>query len=129
VGTAGQREKRARVREDDADKPRPWGSKRERGREGALVGADRRGPPVRHRGRAGAGAHAWAELSGPVWAEIGFSIFQGIFNSFSIYFLSGFQFKFKSSFKFKPIQTCATIQRIFRLNMMQHFMAHKFWAK
>jgi hypothetical protein len=28
------------------------------GREGALVGADRRGPPIRHRGRADAGAHA-----------------------------------------------------------------------
>jgi hypothetical protein len=53
VGTAGQREKRARVREDGAIKPGPWGSERERekGREVALVGADRRGPPVRHRGR------------------------------------------------------------------------------
>ena len=31
------------------------GAARERGREGARVGADRRDPPVRHRGRAGAG--------------------------------------------------------------------------
>jgi hypothetical protein len=37
MGSAGQREKRARVREDDADKPSPWGSEREgeRGRAGA----------------------------------------------------------------------------------------------
>jgi hypothetical protein len=52
VGTAGQREKRARGREDGADKLGPRGSER----EGALVGADRRGPPVRHQGCAGAGA-------------------------------------------------------------------------
>jgi hypothetical protein len=53
VGSARQREKRARVPEDGADKLGPQGSERERGREGALVGADRRGPPVRHRGCAG----------------------------------------------------------------------------
>jgi hypothetical protein len=35
---------------------------RERGREGALVGADRRGLHVRHRGRAGAGWAKWADL-------------------------------------------------------------------
>jgi hypothetical protein len=34
---------------------------RERGRECARFGADKRGPPVRHRRRAGTGAHAgWA---------------------------------------------------------------------
>jgi hypothetical protein len=42
-----QREKQASVREDGTDKPGPRGSERE-GREGALVGADRRGPSVRH---------------------------------------------------------------------------------
>jgi hypothetical protein len=42
------------------------GAARERGgREGELVGADRRGPPVRHRGRAGARA-GWAK-----WADLG----------------------------------------------------------
>jgi hypothetical protein len=56
----GQREKRARVREDDFDKLGPRGSEREGG-EGALVGADRWGPPVRHKGRAG-----WAK-----WADLG----------------------------------------------------------
>ena len=65
-----------------ADRSGPLGSER----EGALVGADRLGPPVRHRGRAGAG------LSGPTWAEIGFPfskdflivilfIFSRVFNS------------------------------------------------
>jgi hypothetical protein len=44
---------------------------REGGSERAQACADRRGPPVRHRGRAGA-SRARAGLSGPVWAEIGF---------------------------------------------------------
>jgi hypothetical protein len=35
---------------------------RERGREGALVGADMRGPPVKHKGHAGAGWAKWADL-------------------------------------------------------------------
>jgi hypothetical protein len=73
-----------------ADRSSPQGNERERGREGALVGVDRRGPPVRHRG--GAGARARARLSGPVWAEFGFPfsrdfliaflfIFSRVFNS------------------------------------------------
>jgi hypothetical protein len=41
------------------------GAARERER-GCAVGADRRGPPVRHRGRAGAGAQAQARARG--WA-------------------------------------------------------------
>jgi hypothetical protein len=38
--------------------------------------------------------------------------------------IGSFQFKFKPSFKFKLIQTCATIQKIFKFSMMQHFMTH-----
>jgi hypothetical protein len=51
VGSVGQRKKRAHGRDDGADRPGPWGSEREGG-EGARVGANKRGPPVRHRGRA-----------------------------------------------------------------------------
>jgi hypothetical protein len=40
------------------------GAAREIGREGTRVGADRRGPPVRHRGRADAGACTWLGLVG-----------------------------------------------------------------
>jgi hypothetical protein len=87
VGTAEQRERagtRARGRHRQAW---PTGQReRERGREGAVVGADRRGPPVRHRRR------ARARLSGLTWAEIGFPfswdfliaflfIFSRVFNS------------------------------------------------
>jgi hypothetical protein len=106
VGTTGQREKRARVREDGADKLGPRGSERERGREGALVGADRRGPPFRHRGctRAGAG------LSGPTWAEIGFPfsmdflivflfIFSRVFNSNSNQVSNSNQIKYMQQFE------------------------------
>jgi hypothetical protein len=85
----------------------------------ALVGADRWDPPIKHRGRAGAG------LNGPTWAELAFSIFL----EFLLPFLLIFSRVFNSSFKFKPNQICATIQRIFRLNMMQHSMTHMFWAK
>jgi hypothetical protein len=102
VGTAGQREKRVRVREDGADKLGPRGSERERGREGTLVGTDRRGPHVRHRGRSGAGARAG--LSGPTWAEIGFPFsrdfliaFLFIFSRFSIQTQIKFQIQTKSN--------------------------------
>jgi hypothetical protein len=40
------------------------GAARERGREGARVGADRRDPPVRHRGGAGASARGGLGLMG-----------------------------------------------------------------
>jgi hypothetical protein len=118
------REREGAGEKNGADSSAPKSSERGRESERARVGADRRGPPVRHRGFAGAGGLSWM-----VWAELAFFLFPGISIAFSIYFLSGFQFKFKSSFKFKPNQICATIQRIFRLNMMQHSMTHMFWAK
>jgi hypothetical protein len=57
-----------------------------RGREGVSVhaGANRRGPPVRHQGHAGARVGlVWLGLNGSKW----FFYFQGISNAFSIYFL------------------------------------------
>jgi hypothetical protein len=63
----------------------------ERGRGvSALVGADRRGPPVRHRGRAGAG------LNGLAWAEMAFSFF--------LEFLLPFLFIFSRVFNSNSIQ-------------------------
>jgi hypothetical protein len=53
-----------------------------------LVGADRRGPSGRHRGRVG--AHAGVGLSGPTWAELGFL--------FSREFLIAFLFIFSRVF-------------------------------
>jgi hypothetical protein len=60
LGTADRWERRDRERvggggENGADNSAP--EQRERGSERARVGADRRGTPVRHRGRASAG---WA---------------------------------------------------------------------
>jgi hypothetical protein len=59
LGTAdrwGRRDKEGSERAGErncADRPGPQGSERERGERGrAGVGADRRGPPVRHRGHA-----------------------------------------------------------------------------
>jgi hypothetical protein len=68
--------------ENGADSFGPRGSER----EGARVGADRRDPPIIHRGCAGAGAHA-ARLIGLAWAEMAFSFFPRISIAFSIYFL------------------------------------------
>jgi hypothetical protein len=65
LGTAhrwGRRDKEGSERAGErngTDSPGPRGSERERGERGrAGVGADRRGPPVRHRGHAGTGARA-----------------------------------------------------------------------
>jgi hypothetical protein len=74
-----------------------------------LVGADRRGPPVRHRGRAGVGARV-VGLSGPTWAELGFPfskdfliaflfIFSRVFNSNSNQVLNSNQIKYMQQFK------------------------------
>jgi hypothetical protein len=84
VGTAGQREgERVRARE-----LAPTCLAHGREREGAQVCADRRGTPVRHRGRAG--ARAGVGLNGPVWAEFGFP--------FSREFLISFLFIFSRAF-------------------------------
>jgi hypothetical protein len=72
LGTADRWGRRDRERESGrgGGEERPHRATRERGSARARVGADRRGPPVRHRGRArGAG------LSGLVWAELTFSFF------------------------------------------------------
>jgi hypothetical protein len=45
----------ARGKRNDAERSAPQSSERERESERARVGADRRGPLVRHRGHAGAG--------------------------------------------------------------------------
>jgi hypothetical protein len=52
---------RARAKINGADRSAPQSSERERGREGARVGADRRGPPVRDQGRA-RGWTWWTDL-------------------------------------------------------------------
>jgi hypothetical protein len=105
----------------------PQNNKRERGRE-ARVGADRQGPPVGDRGRAGAGTRVRRGLLGRLGRN-GFSFFPEILELLFYLFSLGFQFKFKPIFKFKLIQTCATIQRIFKLIMMQYFMTHNVLTK
>jgi hypothetical protein len=62
-----------------ADRSAPWCNERERGRGvSALVGADRRDPRVRHRGRADAGAGAGLGLVGRLGQNWVF-LFPGIF--------------------------------------------------
>jgi hypothetical protein len=64
VGTAGQREGAGACERNSADRTGPRDRERERGRGvSALVGADRRGPPVRHRGRVDTRG-GWAKWAG-----------------------------------------------------------------
>jgi hypothetical protein len=70
VGSAGQRERERARGKGTALTDRPH--RAARGREGvsAQAGAERQGPPVRHRGHAGAGAHVGLGrlgLNGPKW--------------------------------------------------------------
>jgi hypothetical protein len=75
-GSVGQREGKRAWARATAPTGRSHGAARERGREGAWVCADRRGPPVRHRDtRAQARARARAGLNGLPWAELAFPIF------------------------------------------------------
>ena len=80
----------------------------------ALVGADMRGPLVRHRGRAGAGAgaHARAGLSGPHWAEIDFPFYRD--------FLIAFLFIFSRVFNSNLNQVSNSNQ----IKYMQQFKEH-----
>jgi hypothetical protein len=124
TGPQSRERRRARGRRNRRRQLGPTGQRarerRVRGRELPLIGGSHLS------GSAGA-QHGWTELG-----RLGcfaFFLFPEFPNCFSISFLLGFQLKFNSSFKFKLIQTCATIQRIFKLSMMQHFMTHNVLAK
>jgi hypothetical protein len=86
---------------------RSHGAARERGREGARVCADRRGPPVRHRDtrarvRAGLTGLPWAELAFPIFLEFLLPflfIFSRVFNSNSNQVSNSNQIKYVQHFK------------------------------
>jgi hypothetical protein len=107
VGSARQREKRARVREDGVDKHGPRGSERE-GERGRAAWRRQAGPACqapRARGRArGVG------LSGLTWVELGFPFsrdfliaflfsFSRVFNSNSNQVSNSNQIKYMQQFK------------------------------
>jgi hypothetical protein len=128
VGFVGQREREDTCARGTAPTNLAHGTARERGREGAWVGADRRDPPVRHRGHASAGARE-AVLNGPTWAELAFLfsrefliaflfIFSRVFNSNSNHVSNSNQIKHVQQFK-----------EYLELNMMQHFMTHMVLTK
>jgi hypothetical protein len=73
-----------RAKDIGADKSAPLGSEREGGRARGRTTADRRGSPVRRRGRA-----AWLGLVGQLGCFLLF-FFSGFSNSFSISFSIGF---------------------------------------
>jgi hypothetical protein len=107
-----------------ADNSAPLGSEREGGK-----GARDRLPltgGTRLSGAAGARARG---LAGPSWARMAFPFSLNFLIPFLFLFSRIFNSKFKLGFKFKLIQTCATIQRIFKLSMMQHVMTHSVLAK
>jgi hypothetical protein len=123
---ARQREKRdARGRSNWRRQVGPTGQ-RARGREGSAgqTTADRQDPPVR-----GGRRVAWLGRARLVWARMAFPFSLKFLIPFIFLFSRIFNSKFKLGFKFKLIQTCATIQIIFKLSMMQHVMTHSVLAK
>jgi hypothetical protein len=125
VGTAGQRE-RVGTGKRTAPPARAHGTEREGG-VSVQSCADRRDPHVRRRGRAGAGTRGL--VNGSTWAEMPFSFFLEFLFPFLFIFSRVFNSNSNQVSNSNSNQIYATIQRIFRLNMMQHFMTHMFWAK
>jgi hypothetical protein len=123
----GPRDSGTDARAHDGPKRRQDGPTEQReGERKRGAGRRREAGSACQRSRARRRGHARVTgLSGPKWLFY----FPGIFQLLLYLFSLGFQFKFKSSFKFKLIQTCATIQRIFKLSMMQHFMTHNVLTK
>jgi hypothetical protein len=77
-----------------------------------------------------------SHLSGRAGARPDWAGWAALLFSFFLNFLIAFPFLFPRVFNsnsiqvsFKLIQTCATIQIIFKLSMMQHFMTHNVLAK
>jgi hypothetical protein len=72
------------------------------GEKRARGGADRRDPPVRQRGRAGARRPAWAEMAFSIFLEFLLPflfIFSRVFNSNSIQVSNSNQLKYVQQFK------------------------------
>jgi ABC-type multidrug transport system fused ATPase/permease subunit len=107
-----------------ADKSAPLGSEQEGGK-GARDRLPLTGGTLLSRV---AGARACG-LSGLVWARMAFPFSLSFLIPFLFLFSRIFNSIFKLGFKSKLIQTCATIQRIFKLSMMQHVMTHSVLAK
>jgi hypothetical protein len=104
----GQRESgRGGGGERTAPIARPHRAARERESARARVGADKRGPPVRYRGRVG--ARVRVGLSGLVWAEMAFSFF--------LEFLLPFLFIFSRVFNSNSNQVSNSNQ----IQYVQHF--------
>jgi hypothetical protein len=105
-GVGGAERGKAGVGESNgANRSVPRSSERERGREGARVCADRRGPPVRlshARARAGLNGLPWAELAFPIFLEFlspFLFIFSRVFNSNSNQVSNSNQIKYMQHFK------------------------------
>jgi hypothetical protein len=90
------------VKKTGADRSGPTGQRaREGGRARGRDAADRRGPPVRQRGRAGA-RPGWAELGRlGCWAAFLFPFSLDFLIPFLFLFYRVFKSKFKLGFKFK----------------------------
>jgi hypothetical protein len=127
TGDPGPRDRErgsARAKETGADRSAPLGSEREK------EGARERLAPTGGVRLSGAAGTRGTGPGGLVWAEMGFFFFPGFSNSFFYFFFYRvFNSKFKLGFKFKLIQTSVTIQRIFKLSLMQHVMTQNVLAK
>jgi hypothetical protein len=94
VGSVGQREGKRAWARAMAPTGRSYGAARERGREGAWVCADRRGPPFRHRDARARGLGLMGCL-GPNWLFLFSYNFYCLFYLFSLGFSIQIQIKFQ----------------------------------
>jgi hypothetical protein len=92
------------------------------------VGADRRDPPIRHRGHAGAGARG-AGPNGPTWAESAFLFSREFLIAFLFIFSRVFNSNSNQVSKSNQIKHVQQFKEYLELNMMQHFMTHMFWTE
>jgi hypothetical protein len=90
------------------------------------AGADRRDPPVRHRGRAGAGEAGPAGPTGLKWV---FSISREFLMPFLFIFSRVFNSNSNQISNSDQIKHVQQFKEYLELNMMQHFMTHMFCKK
>jgi hypothetical protein len=127
VGSAGQRERERERASACARVTTPTGRphRAARGREEERrcgVGADRRGPPVRDRGRGGGAREAGpGGLTGPNWL---FYFSREFLIAFLLIFSRVFNSNLNQVSNLNQIKHVQQIKEYLELNMMQHFMTH-----
>jgi hypothetical protein len=129
--TGGAREaerEEALARKETASTSQAHRAARERGRKSVRDGADKRDPPVRHRGHAGMSARG-ARPNGPTWAELAFLFSREFLIAFLFIFSRVYNSNSNQVSNSNQIKHVQQFKEYLELNMMQHFMTHIVWTK